>query len=60
MRSSLTTIIGIVLLLFSCDEIQENPLDPEGENYTPPETFLTMVGLDGAVLDTSTVTITWS
>ena len=60
MRSRLTAVIGLVLLLFSCDEIQENLLDPENPNYTPPETFLTMEALEGAVLDTSTVTITWS
>ena len=60
MRSRLTAVISLVLLLFSCDKIQENPLDPEGSDYTPPETFLTMEALEGAVLDTSTVTITWS
>jgi len=60
LRSRLTAVIGLVLLLFSCDKIQENPLDPEGSDYTPPETFLTMEALEGSVLDTSTVTITWS
>lgn len=60
MRSRLTTVISLVLLLFSCDKIQENPLDPENPDYTPPETFITMEALEGAVLDTSTVTITWS
>ena len=60
MRSRLTAVISLVLLLFSCDKIQENPLDPEGSDYTPPETFLAMEALEGAVLDTSTVTITWS
>jgi len=60
LRSRLTTVISLVLLLFSCDKIQENPLDPENPDYTPPETFITMEALEGAVLDTSTVTITWS
>ena len=60
LRSRLTAVIGLVLLLFSCDKIQENPLDPEGSDYTPPETFLTMEALEGSILDTSTVTITWS
>ena len=60
MRSRLTAVISLVLLLFSCDKIQENPLDPEGSDYTPPETFLTMEALEGSILDTSTVTITWS
>ena len=60
MRFKLTAVIGLVLLLFSCDEIQENLLDPEGSDYTPPETFLTMEALEGSILDTSTVTIIWS
>ena len=59
MRFRLTAVIVLILLIFSCDEIQENPLDPEGENYTPPDTFLTMDKLEGSTLDTSTVTITW-
>ena len=60
MRFRLTALIGLALLLFSCDEIQENPFDPEGENYTSPDTFINMEELEGSVLDTSSVTITWS
>jgi len=51
----------ILLLMFSCeDALEYNPLDPENNpDYVAPETVITMDGLEGSVLDTSTVTITW-
>ena len=55
------SLLLILLLIFSCeDALEYNPLDPENNtDYVAPETFLTMDGLEGSVLDTSTVTVTW-
>ena len=55
------SLLLILLLVFSCkDALEYNPLDPDNNpDYVAPETFLTMDGLEGSVLDTSTVTVTW-
>ena len=60
MRFNLTVLISFILLFFSCDQVEFSPLDPENPDFIPPDTFITMGSLEGAELDTSTVTITWS
>ena len=55
------SLLLILLLIFSCeDALEYNPLDPDNNpDFVEPETFLTMNDLEGSVLNTSTVTITW-
>ncbi|MDP6586672.1 MAG: hypothetical protein QF535_18600, partial [Anaerolineales bacterium] len=59
MRFSL--IIFSLFLFLSCDEeLEYNPLDPENNpDFVEPDTEITMAGLEGSILDTSTVTVTW-
>ena len=53
-------LILSLLLFLSCKaELAINPLDEESSEYVEPETVITIDDLEGSVLDTSTVTITW-
>ena len=62
MHSKFAYLIISTLLLLSCEDVLElNPLDPDNNpDYVAPETVITFDDLDGSVLDTSAVTITFS
>ena len=61
MRFSIPIILTLLLFL-SCEEALEyNPLDPDNNpDFVDPETFITGDNLEGTILDTSTVTITFA
>ena len=59
MVSRILTII-LVLLILSCEEeVFDNLLDPEGDNFIAPETTITTEDLDGGVINTSSININW-
>ena len=59
MRFSLI-ILSLLLFLSCSEELEYNPLDPENNpDFVEPDTEITMAGLEGSILDTSTVTVTW-
>ena len=60
MRSRFIILLGLFLLVLSCDELEFNPLDPESPDFVNPETTITNTDLDGSTLNTSTVTITFA
>ena len=61
MRFNLLTLS--LLLLLSCDDSSSlliNPLDEESSDYEAPETTITTEALDGTIIETSSITITFT